>query len=215
MEVNAARVQSASRSLLDLSRTVCRSRNLCFRCLSPIFPSTHTGSLNCPNPPVLAEQHQAFVDCNRQQPLAKVSHVSTVDSFVPPLTYVPQAKAVPLSSHLGGAEGAKCPSPVSTGFDEFYEDYEDSACATVEVPVSTFQIRLDCSVGSCLLVPVSFKLAGQLIPATILVDTGVMANFINEQFVQQHNLRLRKRKTPIRCVGFDGREGVGGLVTQD
>ena len=42
-----------------------------------------------------------------------------------------------------------------------------------------------------------------------------MANFINEGFVRRHDLKLRQRQHPIRCVGFDGKEGVGGLVTQD
>jgi hypothetical protein len=42
-----------------------------------------------------------------------------------------------------------------------------------------------------------------------------MANFINKGFVRKYDLKTRQRKNPICCVGFDGREGVGGLVTQD
>jgi len=42
-----------------------------------------------------------------------------------------------------------------------------------------------------------------------------MANFVNEGFVRKHDFKTRQRRTPIRCVGFDGKEGVGGLVTQD
>jgi hypothetical protein len=42
-----------------------------------------------------------------------------------------------------------------------------------------------------------------------------MANFVNEGFIRKHNLRTRQQKSPIRCVGFNGREGVGSLVTQD
>jgi hypothetical protein len=77
-------------------------------------------------------------------------------------------------------------------------------------------VRLDVFKGGRILVPVSFKLAGGvLIPATILVDTGSMANFINKGFVWKYNLKTRQRKNPIRCVGFDGREGVRGLFTQD
>jgi hypothetical protein len=56
---------------------------------------------------------------------------------------------------------------------------------------------------------------GVLVKANILVDTGAMANFASKEFVRKHNLRLRQRKNPICCVGFDGREGFGGLVTQD
>ncbi|KNZ55674.1 hypothetical protein VP01_2614g1 [Puccinia sorghi] len=42
-----------------------------------------------------------------------------------------------------------------------------------------------------------------------------MANAVNEIFVQKHNLKFCQHQHPIQCVGFDGREGVGGLVTQD
>jgi hypothetical protein len=44
---------------------------------------------------------------------------------------------------------------------------------------------------------------------------GSIANFINEGFVCEHDLKTRQKKHPICCVGFDGCEGVGGLVTQD
>ncbi|PLW05271.1 hypothetical protein PCANC_28921, partial [Puccinia coronata f. sp. avenae] len=100
------------------------------------------------------------------------------------------------------------------GLDVMYKDYEEAEAATV--PVSTVQVQLDCSSGGRILVPASFRAAGGLlIPATILVDTGSMANFVNEGFVRKHNLCTRQRKAPIRCVGFDGRKGVGGLVMQD
>ncbi|PLW27912.1 hypothetical protein PCANC_25391 [Puccinia coronata f. sp. avenae] len=100
------------------------------------------------------------------------------------------------------------------GLDVMYKDYEEAEAATV--PVSTVQVQLDCSSGGRILVPASFRAAGGLlIPATILVDTGSMANFVNKGFVRKHNLCTRQRKAPIRCVGFDGRKGVGGLVMQD
>ncbi|KNZ56351.1 uncharacterized protein VP01_2426g2 [Puccinia sorghi] len=56
MEIDA--VQALPRSLLDSSRILCRARNLCFRCLRPIVPGTHVGSLNCPNPPATGEQRK-------------------------------------------------------------------------------------------------------------------------------------------------------------
>ncbi|KNZ48807.1 uncharacterized protein VP01_53g5 [Puccinia sorghi] len=62
MEIDATRVIPAFRSLLDASRAICRVRNLCFRCLSPVIPGTHTGSLNCPNAPVSTERRQARLD---------------------------------------------------------------------------------------------------------------------------------------------------------
>ncbi|PLW34431.1 hypothetical protein PCANC_20206 [Puccinia coronata f. sp. avenae] len=100
------------------------------------------------------------------------------------------------------------------GHDECYEDLEEAEAAVV--PVSTVHVRLDISKGGCILVPTVFRLAGGVtIPATILVDTGLMANFINEGFVRKHDLKTRQQKHPICCIGFDGCEGVGGLVTQD
>lgn len=68
-------------------------------------------------------------------------------------------------------------------------------------------VQLDCSLGGWILVPVSFRgLVVVMAPATILVDTSAMANFVNKVFVRTY---------PVCCVGFDGREGFGGLVTQD
>jgi hypothetical protein len=98
--------------------------------------------------------------------------------------------------------------------DEFYKDLEEAKAAIV--PVSTVHVRLDVSKGGRILVTTMFKLAGGvMIPATILVNTSSMANFINKGFVRKHDLRTQQRKHPVRCVGFDGREGVGRLVTQD
>lgn len=215
MDVDATRVIPVNRSLLDFSRLLCRSRNLCFRCLSPIVPGTHTGSLNCPNAPVSVEKRQAFVDRCRQHPSPQVASISLTAS-PPPLSYRPTSSTSPLASSDTLPTIAPSSSAGVVGFDEVYDDYDESACATVDVPISTVQVRLDCSSGGRLLVPVSFKApGGVLVPATVLIDTGAMANFVNESFIRQHDLRLRQRSSPVRCVGFDGREGVGGLVTQD
>ncbi|KAA1085761.1 hypothetical protein PGT21_018600 [Puccinia graminis f. sp. tritici] len=234
MEIDAARVlpSTAGKSLLDAARAICRARNLCFRCLAPIVPGVHTGSLNCPNMFISTEKRQAFVDqCRRNQNGATQANTSAVSSIrtVPSpshnfLTYQPIPPPAPLLAQdqphvlfkdsLVPSDAAESPAPM--GFDEHYEDYEEEDCATVEVPLATVQVRLEGSNGSRLLVPVSFRgPGGSLIPATILVDTGAMANFVNESFVRQHGLKIRDRTTPIRCVGFDGREGVGGLVTRD
>jgi hypothetical protein len=102
------------------------------------------------------------------------------------------------------------------GFNEVYEEYLEMACAAVEVPIATVHVRLDFSKKGRLLVLASLKASdGSWVTTNILVDTGAMANFISEKFVRPHDLALRPRKSPIRCVGFDGRKGVGGLVTQD
>ncbi|KAA1070417.1 hypothetical protein PGT21_011858 [Puccinia graminis f. sp. tritici] len=227
MEIDAARVipAPAGKSLLDAARAICRARNLCFRCLAPIVPGVHTVSLNCPNMYITNEKRQAFVDqCPRNQTTSTpVSSIKTIPATSHHfLTYQPASPPTPLpvpdcpqsTSEASGVD--PCLQSSSRGFDEQYDDYEEEDCATAEVPLATVQVRLEGSNGSRLLVPVSFKGPGGLmIPATVLVDTGAMANFVNESFVRQHDLKIRPRNTPIRCVGFDGREGVGGLVTQD
>ncbi|KAA1071645.1 hypothetical protein PGT21_013926 [Puccinia graminis f. sp. tritici] len=235
MEIDAARVLplNGGKSLLDAARAICRARNLCFRCLAPIVPGVHTGSLNCPNPFITTEKRQAFVDqCRRNQntvsssvSTSSISNINTSSPQQQPfLTYQPPPPPTPLSmqdrlqtpldaspNHIGESG-----SFTSMGFDEHYEDYDEESCATVEVPLATVHVRLEGSNGNRLLVPASFRgPGGSWIPATILVDTGAMANFVNESFVRQHDLKIRPRTTPIRCVGFDGREGFGGLVTQD
>ncbi|PLW44186.1 hypothetical protein PCANC_13436 [Puccinia coronata f. sp. avenae] len=87
-----------------------------------------------------------------------------------------------------------------------------TSVAAVEVPVT----RVDKTANGRLLVPVSFKEpSGALFPAPVLVDTGAMANFVNEGFIRKHSLPLKQRKHPVRCVGFDGQEAVGGVVTED
>ncbi|PLW16903.1 hypothetical protein PCANC_20151 [Puccinia coronata f. sp. avenae] len=101
-------------------------------------------------------------------------------------------------------------------YDEEYDDYKEPSCSNVNVPVNTVHVWLDCSQGGRLIVPAVFKAPdGVLVKANILVDTGAMANFASKEFVRKHALRLRQRKNPICCVGFDGQEGFGGLVTQD
>ncbi|KAA1108748.1 hypothetical protein PGT21_023962 [Puccinia graminis f. sp. tritici] len=91
------------------------------------------------------------------------------------------------------------------GFEGEYEECDQAPCATAEVPVSTVHVQL-----------VAFKGPdGVLASATVLADTGAMANFVNESFIRKHDLPLRSRKKPIRCVGFAGSEGVGGIVKQD
>ena len=82
--------------------------------------------------------------------------------------------------------------------------------------MNTVHVRLDCFKGGFLIVPVSFKGPnGIMVAANILVDTGAMANSVIKEFIRRHDLKLCQHKNPIQCVGFDGREGVGGLVTQD
>jgi hypothetical protein len=102
------------------------------------------------------------------------------------------------------------------GYDKVYKEYKEEECAPVTIPISTVHIQLDRTAKGRLLVPVSFKdVDGSLFPATILVDTGAMANFANGGFVLWHAFTLKQQKTPIQCVGFDGQEAVGGVVTED
>jgi hypothetical protein len=70
------------------------------------------------------------------------------------------------------------------GFDEIYEEYKEVDCTPITIPISTVHVKLDCSTQGRLLVLVSFKDSkGTLFPATVLVDTGAMANFVNKGFV--------------------------------
>ncbi|KNZ58750.1 uncharacterized protein VP01_1869g1 [Puccinia sorghi] len=78
MEIDATTSRSVTHasSLFDSSRSICRARKLCFRCLKPVVPGVHSGSLNCPNPPITMEQRQAFVERHRRsQNPAQVSAV--------------------------------------------------------------------------------------------------------------------------------------------
>ncbi|KAA1129112.1 hypothetical protein PGTUg99_029840 [Puccinia graminis f. sp. tritici] len=102
------------------------------------------------------------------------------------------------------------------GFDEECEECDQAPCATAEISVDTVHVQLDCSIKGRLLLPLAFKGPdGVLASATVLADTGAMANFVNESFIRKHDLPLRSRKKPLRCVGFAGSEGVGGIVTHD
>jgi hypothetical protein len=75
-------------------------------------------------------------------------------------------------------------------FDKQY-NYNKADCAVVEVPIATVHIKLEQSLGNCLLVPLLFKTpSGDLFPATVLVDTRAMANFVNEGFIWKHALQL-------------------------
>ncbi|PLW14564.1 hypothetical protein PCANC_15728 [Puccinia coronata f. sp. avenae] len=171
--------------------------------------------------PVTLEQRKSFVDRARQTPSAQVAHVHTeypTNLVGTPLTYHRPEAPGPTAQEQPPPSPPSFLSPFETedlhGHDEMYEDLEEAEAAIV--PVSTVHVQLDVSKGGRILVPTVFKLAGGVtIPATILVDTGSMANFINKGFIRKHDLKTRQRKHPIRCVGFDGRKGVGGLVTQD
>ena len=206
-------------SILDLARSICCSQKLCFRCLKPVIPGSHSGSINCLNAPVLPEQQKAFVDWARQTPTAQVTSLHTEQPSMqsePTLTFCQSDQLVD--------SGVALPSPPSFpslfdvddlhGHNKFYKDLEEAKAAVV--PVSTLHVCLDVLKGGRIVVPTIFKLAGGvMIPATILVDTVLMANFINDGFVQKHDLKNCQQKHPVQCVGFDSKEGVGGLVTQD
>ncbi|KNZ51222.1 uncharacterized protein VP01_403g1 [Puccinia sorghi] len=94
MEIDA--IQSAPRSILDSSRIICRSKNLCFRCLRPIVPGSHVGSLNCPNPPISMDQRKIFVDKARQTRSTQVAAIaSTAETQSPSSTLAFQSASFP------------------------------------------------------------------------------------------------------------------------
>ncbi|PLW57879.1 hypothetical protein PCANC_00959 [Puccinia coronata f. sp. avenae] len=206
MEIDALGVQSSAQlAIMDASRGLCCTRWLCFRCLKSIVPGSHTGSINFLNLPVSLEQQKSFVEKAGVSPLsAPVLAIQTAEA--PTLSY--------RNHYLDPTSTPFESEDLHHGLDEIHKDYEEAKAATF--PVSTVQVQLDCSLGGRILVPALFcALGGLLVPATILVNTGSMANFVKERFICKYDLRTHQRKSPIGCVGFDGWEGVGGLVTQD
>ncbi|KNZ44464.1 uncharacterized protein VP01_913g1 [Puccinia sorghi] len=119
MEIDAARVVPITCSLLDSSRALCWAQNLCFRCLSPIVPGVHTGSLNFPNAPVSTECRQAFVYWGRPSPPAVVSVVQVDASLAPPLTYQPAQPPSPLPQSLSAPYFGHCSNAVDSYSYEF------------------------------------------------------------------------------------------------
>ncbi|KAA1077564.1 hypothetical protein PGT21_011967 [Puccinia graminis f. sp. tritici] len=67
--------------------------------------------------------------------------------------------------------------------------FEDSPEDVEEVGVSTIHVRLDCSKAGRMLIPVAFSspTKGSVI-VSVLIDTGFMANFISNKFVQDNGL---------------------------
>ncbi|KNZ56233.1 uncharacterized protein VP01_245g2 [Puccinia sorghi] len=134
MEIDAmtARSVNPASSLFDSSRSICRARKLCFRCLKPVIPGVHSGSLNCPNPPITMEQRQSFVDKYRRQPLS--TQVSAVEVPTSPISQPPP---LAFRQEVSPPEGPQFPSPFDAAdmvnLDEHYEDYEEADCATVHV----------------------------------------------------------------------------------
>ncbi|KNZ63264.1 hypothetical protein VP01_1166g2 [Puccinia sorghi] len=52
-----------NKPIFDQIRAICRERRLCFRCLQPLTPPDHTGSVNCPNPRMTTEQRNFGSSC--------------------------------------------------------------------------------------------------------------------------------------------------------
>ncbi|PLW15616.1 hypothetical protein PCANC_24108 [Puccinia coronata f. sp. avenae] len=78
MEVNALTTAAQQKALLmDATRSIFREQKLCFRCLKPIVPGTHMGSINCLNMPVTLKQRRPFVDQALQTPTTQVAHIHT------------------------------------------------------------------------------------------------------------------------------------------
>ncbi|PLW56216.1 hypothetical protein PCANC_01978 [Puccinia coronata f. sp. avenae] len=142
---------------------------------------------------MLLKQRELFVKRNRQAASAKVLAIQLVPQkhpAPPPLTYQPTSDPPAkedLSLAAENVMGDYC------YFDKEYDDYKEPSSLAVNV----------------------LGLEGAMVLANILVNTGGMANFVSEEFIHQHDLKLCQHKNPIHCVGFNGREGVGGLVTQD
>jgi hypothetical protein len=226
MEINAATIRPGNcfPTVLDVSHSLCRSKGLCFQCLQPIVPVTHTGSLKCLNTPITLEQRAAFVKRHKASLAALVLAIQSVPHppSVPqppsssPLTYQPTKDPTKETQDLDPLAEEELVMGNYHNYNEEYNNYDEPVCSAINVAINIVQVRLDCSKSGHLIVPAWFKASnGNEVPANILVDMGAMANFVSEEFVRRHNFKLCQCRTLICCVGFDGREGVGGLVTQD
>ncbi|KAI7951025.1 hypothetical protein MJO29_009699 [Puccinia striiformis f. sp. tritici] len=197
MDIDVATTHPNQRPInpfIALFRRVCMAQRVCFRCLKRTSPPDHTTPSNCPNGRTSFAEKQQFVERYRSAPPVQVSAALVL----PPSS---NAEIFPASS-------TSTPSG-DFGYDEVYEDVVNADLATVKV-------QLDTSRSGRIMVPVSFQVSpSKSVVASVLVDTGAMANFVNKRFVDENQLLTRLRKTPIRCIGFDGNEGVGGLVTHD
>ncbi|KAA1084441.1 hypothetical protein PGT21_027987 [Puccinia graminis f. sp. tritici] len=229
--VSAARGQKTPEQRFEsLFRTVCLAQRVCFCCLQRTNPPDHTNAVNCPNGRVTMEARKKFVEQYRGAVPLQVSEVSfgprppgesitkKCSIFLVPSPYQARPSDSLVHQHQFPSEIVEQPAEFAEaadtlssqlGFKEPQEDIE-------EVGVSTIHVRLDCSKAGRMLIPVAFDSpTNGTVIASVLIDTGSMANFISDRFVKANGLPTQDRLTPIRCVGFDGSGGVGGLVTKD
>ncbi|OAV85596.1 hypothetical protein PTTG_30405 [Puccinia triticina 1-1 BBBD Race 1] len=116
-------------------------------------------------------------------------------------TIIPGPAPVPVATQNSITPSAPANSANPIGYDEPKDESE-------AIPVATVQVRLDLSKAGRILIPVSFRTSStSSVIASVLVDTGSMANFISDWFIREHRLSSRRRKTAIQCVGFDGQPG--------
>ncbi|KAA1102733.1 hypothetical protein PGTUg99_034720 [Puccinia graminis f. sp. tritici] len=86
-------------------------------------------------------------------------------------------------------DNSAVPQDSQLGFEDFQEEVE-------EVGVSTIHVCLDCSKAGRMLIPVAFSSPTKgLVIASVLIDTGSMANFISDKFVKTNGLQTHKRCT--------------------
>ncbi|KAA1077666.1 hypothetical protein PGT21_015427 [Puccinia graminis f. sp. tritici] len=84
-------------------------------------------------------------------------------------------------------DNSAVPQDSQLGFEDFQEEVE-------EVGVSTIHVCLDCSKAGRMLIPVAFSSPTKgLVIASVLIDTGSMANFISDKFVKTNGLQTHKR----------------------
>ena len=236
MDIDAASTFRAPRTpeqkFEALFRTVCMAQRVCFRCLQRTSPPDHIDAYNCPNMGVLGAACKKFVE---QYQNAVPQHVAEISFGIrppgesctrrlplypegpPSPPQIPQHPSWNWAETVIPAHGNDNPAPPANttrssnpiGFDEPEDESE-------VIPVATVWVRLDVSKAGRILIPVSFRtLANESVIASVLVDTGSMANFISDRFIQENRLPSQKRKTAIQCVGFDGQPGVGGTVTHN
>ncbi|KNE96744.1 hypothetical protein PSTG_10017 [Puccinia striiformis f. sp. tritici PST-78] len=144
------------------------------------------------------EEKQKFVEQYQSAPPVPVA-IATTDAAAP-------SPLVLLGPDLHPQPGLAPPKPAPAvyGSEEVYNEFIKSHLATVEV-------RLNISRTGRIMVPVLFQVSPtRLVVTLVLVDTGVMANFVNKKFIDDNQL-----PTHIHCIGFDSNKGVRDTVTHD
>ncbi|KAH9472734.1 hypothetical protein Pst134EA_003342 [Puccinia striiformis f. sp. tritici] len=166
-----------------------------FRCLKRTPPPGHSGPSNCPNGGTSSAEKERFVERYRLSPPVGAGRGVYLRSSVP--LFVSRIRTSPIWStgvHPPAMSTSSAPpSSVHESKFRICEIYNDLS----EAHLATVKVCLDTSRTGRIMVPVSFQVSpSRSVVASVLVDMGATANFINWKFIDNHQLLTRQRKTP-------------------